>query len=146
MPVVVVDTATRQVIAIERTEAAAHEAARQSLRLTQHQYERQDDVKALSIREAIAQGYPVRESLAAATLGRIGGSARTDAKSAAARANGSKGGRPGATPTAAVFVGATPTGRRSATADGARLAAKRAGFTPTGPAVFHNDRWVVPAA
>mgnify|MGYP006921320101 FL=1 len=91
---------------------------------------------------------PSALSTAAATLGRRGGAARTPAKSAAARANGSRGGRPsiGRGVTAqgrlvAVYAGTvhadgsldwdrvTVTARRSATAAGARLAAKRDGYT-----------------
>lgn len=79
---------------------------------------------------------------AAAALGRLGGQTRTPRKATASRANGSRGGRPTSQPArlVAVYAGEIyPDGtlhwdrvvwttRRSATAAGARLAAKRAGY------------------
>ena len=94
--------------------------------------------------ESCLESKPQHHCAAAATLGRLGGKARSSAKTAAARANGSRGGRPSGTAEGrlvAVYPGAihddgsldwtrvTITTRRSATAAGARLAAKRAGYT-----------------
>ena len=45
---------------------------------------------AVSVSEAVEEGY----SIAAATLGRKGGKARSERKTLACRANGKKGGRP----------------------------------------------------
>lgn len=100
-------------------------------------------------RESIEAAVKAAEtSRMAAALGRLGGKKRSPAKTAAARANGARGGRPsiGRGVTAegrlvAVYPGTihddgsldwtrvTITTRRSSTAAGARLAAKRAGFT-----------------
>ena len=49
-----------------------------------------DKLGAVSVTEAVEEGY----SIAAATLGRKGGKARSEAKTLACRANGKKGGRP----------------------------------------------------
>ena len=49
-----------------------------------------DKLGAVSVTEAVEEGY----SIAGATLGRKGGKARSEAKTLACRANGKKGGRP----------------------------------------------------
>lgn len=95
-------------------------------------------------RESIEAAVKAAEtSRMAAALGRLGGKKRSPAKTAAARANGARGGRPSGTAEGrlvAVYPGTihddgsldwtrvTITTRRSSTAAGARLAAKRAGY------------------